>query len=380
MRRARGPLLALILAGATGVALAQPGPAETARAAAEAMRAASRVLEGAETRQDRVAALTETVQAYEAGLAALRAGLRSTAIRERALRLDLEGRQADISRLLAILGSMQRAPEAQILLHPQGPVAAARAGMLLGHVTPVLQAEAEALRGELEEIALMRALQESAEAALADGLAEVQTARTALSQAISERRDLPRRFTADAARMQVLLLDSETLDAFAVGLTRLAEDTAPDAAPAGFASLKGRLPLPADATVLRGFDQPDAAGIRRPGLVLATRPLALVTAPVTATIRYRGPLLDYGNVMILEPAEGYLLVLAGLAQVYGAEGEVLPAGHPVGLMGGEDPTTAAFPATTTEGGGDLRTETLYMELREGGRPVDPAPWFAQKEN
>ncbi len=51
-----------------------------------------------------------------------------------------------------------------------------------------------------------------------------------------------------------------------------------------------------------------------PALLIATRPAALVTAPWPATIRYRGPLLDYGNVMIVEPSSGYLLVLAGLAR------------------------------------------------------------------
>ncbi|MEZ5674302.1 MAG: hypothetical protein R3D81_03325 [Thalassovita sp.] len=45
-------------------------------------------------------------------------------------------------------------------------------------------------------------------------------------------------------------------------------------------------------------DESDAAGIARPGVVLATRPRALVTTPTAATIRYLGPLLDYGNVMI----------------------------------------------------------------------------------
>ena len=99
------------------------------------------------------------------------------------------------------------------------------------------------------------------------------------------------------------------------------------------------------ARVLRRPDEADAAGVRRPGLTLATRPRALVTAPWPATIRYRGPLLDYGNVMILEPGGGYLLVLAGLDTVYGEVGEVVAAGAPLGLMGGAETATAEFLAS-----------------------------------
>jgi septal ring factor EnvC (AmiA/AmiB activator) len=132
--------------------------------------------------------------------------------------------------------------------------------------------------------------------------------------------------------------------------------------------------------LLRRAGEPDAAGITRPGLVIATRPAALVTSPWPATIRYRGPLLDYGNVMVLEPAEGYLLVLAGMATVYGATGDVIEAGAPVGLMGGAEPTGREFLTAVSRGGSADRTETLYLELRKGKTPVNPAEWFTETKD
>ncbi|TCO73602.1 murein hydrolase activator EnvC family protein [Rhodovulum euryhalinum] len=378
MRRAGALLLALALTGAAPAA-AQTDPAEAARAA-DALREAGRSLDAADSASDRVAALTETIRAYEDGLAALREGMRRAAIREQAIATVLDARRDEITQLIGALSGLPQSPET-LLLHPAGPLGTARAGMMLGEVTPALQAEADALRTRLEEIALMRALQESAAETLAEGLAGAQRARTELSQAMSERRALPRRFAADSDRLRALVEGSDTLDGFAAGLAATAGPTAPeDSQPADFAALKGQLSLPVESTVLRGFGQPDAAGVARPGLVLAARPLALVTTPVPATIRYRGPLLDYGNVIVLEPAEGYLLVLAGLAEVYGAEGEVLQGGRPVGLMGGADPKTAAFAGAASDRGGDLRTETLYMELRQGGSPVDPDPWFAKDKD
>lgn len=368
MTTARGLLAALALSlAATG---AGADPAAEARAAAGALRAAGDLLAAAEEADDRVAALTETVRAYEAGLAALREGLRRATIRERAIARGLEARRGELARLLGVMMGIERTPEALFLLHPSGPVGTARAGLMLGDVTPALQAEAEALRAELEEVAMLRALQEAAADALAEGLTGIQAARTALSQAMAERREPPRRVAADAEALERLLDNSDTLESFAAGLAR---DGQGGAATPG--AVQPPLPLPAEGTVLRRFDEADAAGIRRPGVVLATRPLALVTAPAPATILYRGPLLDYGNVIVLEPGAGVLMVLAGLAEVYGDPGEVVPAGAPLGLMGGAAPDAAAFLQAATEGGGSSRPETLYIEVREGDAPVDPAGWF-----
>ena len=79
--------------------------------------------------------------------------------------------------------------------------------------------------------------------------------------------------------------------------------------------------------------------------------------------------------MILEPQPGLLFVLAGMAQVFGAPGQVLPEGSPIGLMGGNDPEIDAILSQSSDGSGHGRTETLYMEVREGKSPVDPETWF-----
>jgi murein hydrolase activator len=91
-------------------------------------------------------------------------------------------------------------------------------------------------------------------------------------------------------------------------------------------------------------------------------------------------LLDYGNVMILEPGNGYLLILAGMQTIYGELGEVVAAGAPLGLMGGQEAGVTEFLISTQEGGGAQATETLYMELRQGATPVDPETWFATAQN
>ena len=71
-------------------AVAQEDPAFIAKRAAGQLEAAQNALFLADRANDRVAALTQTIRAYEHGLTALREGLRRAAIREEALRQKFE--------------------------------------------------------------------------------------------------------------------------------------------------------------------------------------------------------------------------------------------------------------------------------------------------
>lgn len=356
--------------------VAQQDAGVLAREAGNALGAASIQLSDAESARDRVKALTQTVKAYEAGLAAMRLGLRRAAIRETQLRRQLQARDAEIAQLLAVLQTLTPGQGPTVFLHPGGPNGTARAGMLLAELTPALNQKAETLRRDLDDVETLRALQEDAAAQLQTGLNEVQAARFALNQAMAERTDLPKRFTEDPVRTAILIASSETMDAFSSGLSNI---TADDSVwePPSIDDQIGTLPLPARGIVLRSANEPDAAGIVRPGILLATRPGALVTAPTAATVRYVGPLLDFGNVTILEPRPGTLFVLAGLGVTYGATGQIIAAETPLGLMGAL-PTQGAENALSTvgDGGGADRSETLYIEVRQDNVPQDPLTWFS----
>ncbi len=372
--RAFAALLALLLVLGLPARAVDPATPEAEAAAAE-LRAAIDALNAAEGSRERVAALTRTIRAYESGLGVLRDTLRRARAREAEIEDSFAARSDRIGQLLGVMAMMERDPAPLLLLHPDGPLGAARSGMILASVTPALQTEAEALRAQIEELKRLRALQASVAGTLQRGRDAARAARTALSQAIQDRTGLPRRFLDDPEELKALVASADSLDAFATELAAMETDIG---APMGdFGGAKGTLSLPVRGTLLRRAGEADAAGIRRPGILIAALPGALVTTPWPATIRYRGPLLDYGNVMIVEPASGYLLVLAGLGTVFGETGDVLDAGAPVGLMGGTTPEGAAADAVAEEGGGADRTETLYMELREGKEPVDPAPWFIE---
>lgn len=353
---------------------AQQDNADRARAAMALLQDASAQLEAAESARDRVRALTQTIQAFEDGLGALRSGLRQAAVREARLTAQLQARNEEIATLLAVLQRIGAQQSPVAFLHPGGPTGTARSGMLLAEMTPALHARASDLRRDLEDLQILRAMQTDAAGELSKGLNEVQAARTALNQAIAERTDLPKRFTQDPVREAILIASAETLAGFANGLARVVEDER-QAAPVTLSGEKGDLPLPVQGIVLHGAGQADAAGITRPGIILATRPQAIVTSPVAATIRYTGPLLDLGQVVILEPQAEVLFVLAGLDVVYGTAGEVIDAGAPLGLMGDAAAEIRGQLSTDGDDTGAERSETLYIEVRHQNAAEDPILWF-----
>ena len=361
---------------AAGPALAQDDPAAVARAAVDQLDQAAASLNAAREASDRIAALTKTVAAYELGLAALRDGVRAAAEREAAIKASMAADAQQLTQLLGVLQTLQKAPETTLLLHPSGPLDTLHAGMLLSDMTPGLRRELDDFKLQLSEVQTLRALQESASGTLAEGLEGVRAARTELGQAVDQRRDLPRRLVDDPAALAALANSADTLEGFATALRAAESDGQIRPMPRAFAAARGTLPMPVAGPVLRAAGEADAAGIARPGLLIQTAPRALVTSPWQATIRYTGPLLDYKNVMVLEPSRGFLLVLAGLDIVYGSAGDVLGPGTPVGLMGGTDDAAQDLTAPLAQSGGQRQTKTLYMELRQGDVPVDPATWFA----
>jgi murein hydrolase activator len=116
---------------------------------------------------------------------------------------------------------------------------------------------------------------------------------------------------------------------------------------------------PAAGEVVRRFGQTGAAGAAA-GMTIRTRPGAQVLAPSAATISYAGPFRGYGNVLILDVGNDYAVVLTGSSSLLATAGQHVLAGQPVAEMS-RDASSAP---------------ELYVEVRHGGRPVDPGRWLA----
>jgi hypothetical protein len=171
--------------------------------------------------------------------------------------------------LLAVLQSIQSAPGPLLLLHPDGPVGTARAGMIVADVTPAVAREAQALRAQLEELASLRAVQEA-------GLTSCRTVWPGFRRrAPTCRRPSP---TAERCRRRFRSMPTLCRRSFkapcrstnsprSCANSQAARPTiSPISPPRGGACRPRSL-----GTVLRRFNEADAAGVARPGVVLATR-------------------------------------------------------------------------------------------------------------
>ena len=348
---------------------AQEGPAALAREATEQLEAAAELLTAAEGARDKIKALTETVRAYEAGLAAMREGLRHAALEETAKRADLQGKEEELASILAAIHNIERLRGTGVaLLHPDGPLPAIRAGMLAGDVVPALNARAQVLADDVRELATIVALQRAGQLQLETALKDIRSARLALTDAVAQRVDLPGVATTDDAAIQALINSVETLSAFADNLVT-------DSPWKG--TIEEEWAMPVQGRVLREFDEADAAGVRRPGWLVATRPQAVIVTPTDATVRFAGSLPNFGVVAIFEPRAGELLILAGVGALFVQRGQIVSAGEPVGFMGGEPDATQENLIESGVVSGQREPETLYIELRRGKDAIDPATRFVR---
>lgn len=362
----------VVLAVFAGSAWADP--AQQARSAIDALEQSVAGLEKAQGARDRIRALTQTVSALEAGLSALRAGLRDAVERSDDLSERLQAQDERTATLLAALMHIGDKRSPALLMHSGGATGGVRAGLVMSDLVPILDAQAADLRRDADQLAELKKIQIEAESQLATGLAAVQSARSSLSEAIAERTDPPKRFINDPVREAILIASADSLGKFVEGLDRIAVDQiAP--APEELEGQKGDLALPVQGHVIRRSGEADAAGVVRPGIIVASEANALVTTPVSASIRYAGPLLDMGQVVILEPQADVLFVFAGLAVLYGSAGDVVAAGTPLGLMGNNERKNAANLSTDGDPTGAGQPERLYIEVRQDDVPEDPGLWF-----
>ena len=121
---------------------------------------------------------------------------------------------------------------------------------------------------------------------------------------------------------------------------------------------------------LRQFGDPDGTGHQAQGIVIASQPGALVTAPADAWVVFAGNFRSYGQMIILNTGDGYHMVLSGMDRISTSQGKFVLSGEPLATMGEKRVASATALALETD------RPTLYIELRKDGKPVDSRPWWA----
>ncbi len=302
----------------------------------------------------------------DGSLKALATEILSAEAREREALIGLLVQRDDLSQLLALMQSRSASAEQSRRMHPDGPLGAARAeGMLKAMDAPMRQ-QAASLRATLDEITAVKAAQTRGRDALGAGIAERARLGDLLTESIRAQAAASGE-AAPGASLVAALRDSATLEELSAALPRAA---------AANAAARGSLAPPlSEAEVVLGFREPDGAGARRPGVLLGALPHAPVWSPATGFVRYAGPFLDYGRIVVLDADSGARVVVAGLPDVMVRTGDRIQRGALIGALGGRSLNLEehlALSSGITRAGA---AETLYVEVDDGQGPVDPGHWF-----
>lgn len=371
----------------------------------DALKAEIAEMEGDRTRQNAaLIAAAQRVKLAEIEVADVEERLSALIVQEFEVRGRLDGSNAEVANVLAALERISLNPPPPLIVNPDDALGSARSAMLIAAIVPQLRAKAEAVTADLKTLTDIKAQALAEEATLKanhDVLEEEQlriaTLIVARRQGIATRSGELATEEAEAialaARATTLqeLIGSLSSRASSVSTASAAADAAvdPDAPvmtaeqiqvalantartePAiPFGATRGYLTMPANGVNVVEYGAGDGFGGISQGISVVTRADAQVVAPADGWVLYKGPYLNYGQIIILNTGQSYTALLAGLDTVTVDIGQFVQMGMPLGTMGSR---TIGRSVTTNAG---VAQPTLYIELRQNNEPVDPTGWWA----
>jgi murein hydrolase activator len=166
-----------------------------------------------------------------------------------------------------------------------------------------------------------------------------------------------------AAQLERLRSQQASLERLLRELARAARPSAPSGTPdngTAFGRLRGQLAWPVSGHIVARYGEQRATGVNWEGVVVDAERGTAVRAIAAGRVLYADWLPGLGLLTIIDHGEGYLSLYGYNEQLRHAAGDAVAAGDVL--------------ATVGDSGGRAEPQ-LYFELRRGGRPLDPSPWF-----
>jgi septal ring factor EnvC (AmiA/AmiB activator) len=134
----------------------------------------------------------------------------------------------------------------------------------------------------------------------------------------------------------------------------------------GFSRFRGRIPMPVDGIVIKGFglktDPQLGTRIRSNGITVRAPYGEAIRAVHDGRVLYAGWFRGFGRIMITDHGEGYYSLLAHASELLKGVGNDVSRGEVIARVGES---------------GSLQGPVLYFEIREKGKPVDPLSWITR---
>jgi septal ring factor EnvC (AmiA/AmiB activator) len=378
----RGLLPLCILAGVLGVAAAADDP-NPARAEAELKAVRSQIDKVREEMQrdaGKRTQLSRDLEESERVVGSARGELEKLR-RERALhtarRAELAGqRRAEEGALSkdrdALAGQIRAAhmigqeEPLKLLLNQRDPAQTGRVLVYYGYFGRARASQIAAINSHLADLAALDAQLATEEArltALEDErrgeLSKLQSARERRGRALVS---LDAEAKTRAKEMERLKDQQGGLEKLVRELRRALEriDKFPTDSKDAFAKLRGKLAWPVAGKLAASFGQIRAGGVKWDGVLVSGAQGSPVRAIYHGRVVYADWLSGLGLLTIIDHGDGYLSLYGHNERLYKEVGERVTAGDTIATLG--DTGGRANPA-------------LYFEIRKGGRPIDPRPWF-----
>lgn len=294
-------------------------------------------------------------------------------------RTEIESRvekdRGAVAALILALERLHRVPPEAMMLRPGAPVDAARSAMLMQGILPPLQERAESLKKDLARLEILcTGLDREHDKARIEAL-DLKNRHAEMAALLNEReklygkarreqvaqRETLLRISAQAQSLQDLLARLEENRKKREEEKRIEAATLLHHAPETSFPSAGNAVLPVSGAITVRYGETDSLGAKSKGLSIDGMPAGVVVAPMGGIVRYAGPFKHFGNIVILEHEKGLHSLVAGLGKIDTVEGREVAAGEPVG---------------TLPDGVKGKRPMLYYELRQDGKPVDPARRFA----
>lgn len=323
----------------------------------------------------------QAVQEKENALIELENKLENLRKEEDALSQKLIKSKAQTVHLVTALQSLALKPKEQIFLEKQAPTQILRSRMMLNSSVPIAQQMTKDVLLDVEKLEETKVEIQSQIRKVKETMEKLTAKTDQMNGLIAKKTKLQAEYDAshEQSRRKIVALASQARDLKEL-LQRLEKERQRQRElelkkqqeqearkqmvkftsflPIGssFEKSKGSLPYPVVGQIVENYGDVTMKGMHAKGLTIQSRAGAILRVPFKGTILFSGPFKSYGNMLIIDCQDGYLLLLAGLDSINAITGQEVIAGEPVGKMGSE------------------RTK-LYIEIRKDGQAIDPSPWF-----
>lgn len=312
----------------------------------------------------RATALAADLQKSEAGAARAERDLSKLNKELTETQKEFDARKQEYAHTIGSLLRLKSLPPTAMFSGKQSASELVRTGRVMQNTNEALAARAKALKAESERLTKLKNQVGDRKKTVAREQANLNEKQRQLSADLKTRQRLQEKLARDhtsaSAQVNKLTRESASLQEL-IGKLERAPRIAGSSRPAPSSTLgaaRGRAQLPVVGQLTHKFGEKKNDNENWRGLVLSTRPGAAVVAPYGGEVVFTGPFRDYGRMVLLKHGDGFISLLAGLGSISVDLNQQLAKGEPIGSMPGTKPS-------------------LYVELRERSKPIDPAQWFAK---